>query len=234
MKNERKVSIWVGILYILGTVFGILSVVLMGNPEPEPLFLRDIAMRAGFFRAGLGAILLMGLSLSIIPILLYGVLSRYSKPLAIAYVVFRSGLEFVTFLLSVFASYALLFIALSPDPSSPESFALGSLFHSLGSLPLSAFIFSVDAFILYYAFFRTRLIPRWLSAFGLAAIALHFITGCLMLFGIQTSFSPLNTLMNFPIFLQEMVMAVLLIAKGFDTEALARLETSGYSAKKPG
>lgn len=67
MKNERKVSIWVGILYILGTVFGILSVVLMGNPEPEPLFLRDIAMRAGFFRAGLGAILLMGLTLSIIP-----------------------------------------------------------------------------------------------------------------------------------------------------------------------
>jgi len=224
MKNSRSVSVWVGILYILGTAFGVLSVAFTGDLSGGSGFLEAIAGRATAFRAGIGAVLLMGLSLAFVPILLYGVLSRYNKALAIAYVVFRSGLESAMYLLSVFASFALLFVALGPDPSSAVSVSMGPLFLRLGDLPLLAFVFSVDAFILYYAFFRSRLIPRWISVFGFIAIGLHFITGCLILFGAQSSFSTVNTLMNLPIFLQEMVMAVWFIVKGFDSEALARME----------
>jgi hypothetical protein len=55
---------------------------------------------------------------------------------------------------------------------------------------------------------------------ALVAIALHFSTGFLVLFGVQEDFSTGNLIMNFSIFLQEMVMAFYLIIRGFRKEAL--------------
>jgi hypothetical protein len=48
-------------------------------------------------------------------------------------------------------------------------------------------------------------------------------TGLLIILGLQTSFDTANSIMNLPIFLQEMVMAVWLIVKGFDRAAIAAL-----------
>jgi hypothetical protein len=77
--------------------------------------------------------------------------------------------------------------------------------------------------MLYYMFYRSNLIPRWISVFGFIAIALHLVTLILVLFGLQSTFSTENTMMNLPILLQEMVMAVWLIARGFNASAVASL-----------
>ena len=76
----------------------------------------------------------------------------------------------------------------------------------------------------YYLFFQSRLIPRWLSGFGIVAIILMMVACVLTLFSGNriTSYSPLAA----PIAVQEMVLAVWLIAKGFNPSAV----TSG-SAK---
>jgi hypothetical protein len=73
--------------------------------------------------------------------------------------------------------------------------------------------FSLGAFLYYVAFFRSRLIPRWLSGWGIAGIGLLAAMGVLALFADRpvTSFPVLA----FPLFLQEMVLAVWLIARGF-------------------
>ena len=59
-----------------------------------------------------------------------------------------------------------------------------------------------------------RLIPRWLSGFGLIAIGLMFVACILALLNdkLVSGYIPLA----FPIFLQEMVLAVWLIVKGFN------------------
>jgi hypothetical protein len=61
--------------------------------------------------------------------------------------------------------------------------------------------------------FRSRLVPRWLSAWGIAAIGLMAAASMMALFADRpvTGYAPLA----FPIFLQEMVLAVWLIARGF-------------------
>jgi hypothetical protein len=71
----------------------------------------------------------------------------------------------------------------------------------------------------YYLFFQSRLIPRWLSGFGIVAIILMMAACVLSLFSGNriTSYIPLE----FPIFLQEMVLAVWLIVKGFNPSAFA-------------
>jgi hypothetical protein len=84
---------------------------------------------------------------------------------------------------------------------------------------VAVFAFSLGAFMYYYLFFKSRLIPRWLSGWGIVAIILMSAACMLSLFSGNriTSYIPLA----FPIFLQEMVLAVWLIVKGFNTSTVA-------------
>ena len=75
--------------------------------------------------------------------------------------------------------------------------------------------------MLYTVFYQSRLIPRWLSIWGLVAIVLHLTTAFLIMFHLAPTLSPVIGAINFPIFLQEMVMAVWLIVKGFNPAAIA-------------
>ena len=76
--------------------------------------------------------------------------------------------------------------------------------------------------------FQSRVIPRWLSGWGIAAIVLLTSAAVLALFNNDavTSYVPLAL----PIFLQEMVMAVWLIAKGY---SLSAVRTDDLSTTKP-
>jgi hypothetical protein len=74
----------------------------------------------------------------------------------------------------------------------------------------------------YYVLYRSRLIPRWLSAWGLAGLALVFSMTLLIAFGERISGpSGMLVLLAVPIALQEMVLAVWLIVKGFNPSAIA-------------
>ena len=70
-----------------------------------------------------------------------------------------------------------------------------------------------DLFLYYCLFYRSRLIPRWLSVWGIAAVILGTAACVLALYGDNptTDYAPLFL----PIAVQEMVLAVWLIAKGF-------------------
>jgi hypothetical protein len=74
-----------------------------------------------------------------------------------------------------------------------------------------AIIFSVGAALFYYLFYRSRLIPRWLSIWGLLGAALYLAAPLFDLFG--SSFGALMA----PLALQELVLAVWLIIRGFDS-----------------
>jgi len=76
------------------------------------------------------------------------------------------------------------------------------------------FAFCLGAFMYYYVFFQSRLIPRWLSGFGIVAIILMCTACVLALFSGNRITSYI--LLAAPIALQEMVLAVWLIVKGFN------------------
>jgi hypothetical protein len=80
------------------------------------------------------------------------------------------------------------------------------------------FAFSLGALSYYYLFFQSRLIPRWLSGWGIAAIISMVLACMLALF----SNSPVTgyVLLALPIAVQEMVLAVWLIVKGFSSAAI--------------
>ncbi len=64
---------------------------------------------------------------------------------------------------------------------------------------------------------RSRVVPRWLSLWGLAGTTLGLIAAVAVFFGAITLFSPIQIALNIPIVINEMVLAGWLLIKGFDT-----------------
>ena len=161
-----------------------------------------------------------------IAISLYPVLKERNAGLALGSVVFRT-IEAAFYMVVIVCLMSLLTLgqqfttAAAADRTSLQ--AIGDLLVSIRDHAglLAVFAFCLGAFMYYYLFFQSRLIPRWLSGFGIVAIILMMAACVLALFSGNriTSYIPLAA----PIAVQEMVLAVWLIVKGFNPSAVASL-----------
>ncbi len=76
---------------------------------------------------------------------------------------------------------------------------------------------SLAALPFYYLLFQSKLLPRWISVWGLIAAPLYLASGLLAMFDLVDPFSPILVLLFLPAALLEMVLAVWLIVKGFNS-----------------
>jgi hypothetical protein len=238
MNNYRKTAIIVGVLYIIGTVAGIVSVA-VSEPARAEAYLVSIAANPNQITVAALCVLIMGLALALVPIVLFPLLKKYNEVLAIGYVVFRGALETALYIGMTVGWLVLIVLGLEYVKAGAPA---ESYFQTLGTLVLAGnealstiliIVFSLNALMLYTVFYQSKLIPRWISIWGFIAILLHLTTAFLLLFGIVES-SNMSTLMafNFLILVQEMVMAVWLIAKGFNTAAIAAQTTMNSGDNK--
>lgn len=155
-----------------------------------------------------------------IAISLYPLLKQWNEGLALGSVVFRA-LEAAMYIVAVVSLLSLLALSRKfADAGTADQASLRALGDSLQSgrdvATLAGVIaFSIGAFMYYVVFFQSRLVPRWLSGWGIVGVALMMTACILALF----SGDPVTgyTLLIVPIFLQELTLAVWLIAKGFDS-----------------
>jgi hypothetical protein len=224
--NPRNTARIVGVLFIIGTVAGILSFVGMG-PQATPDYLVNIAANANQVVTGALLVLIMGVAIAPIPAMLFPILKKYNESLALGYIVFRA-IEVVTYI-GIVLSWLLL-VTLSQEyvqagaPDATYYYTLGALVKGISTWidPLLVIVFSISALILNYMFYRSKLIPRWLSGLGLFGATLHLGEGLLTLLG-YPEIALLGIPVYLPIGIQEMIYAVWLIAKGFNPSALASL-----------
>ena len=220
MKTYRKTSIIVGILFILGTLCGFIGAfVLLGPLLGEPFDLGKIAAHRGQLTLGALLILLMGFALAMVPALMFPVFRKQNEALALAYLVFRGALETAAYIAS---AVGFLMLGTLSRVFQQAGASAGAHFSTLGALLLegndwigavTSIVFSISALIFNFLLLRTKLIPRWLSVWGFAGGVLYLAQPLLFMFGITWEF------LFFPLALQEMVMAVRLIAKGFNQSA---------------
>jgi hypothetical protein len=162
-----------------------------------------------------------------VPVLLYPILKKSHPILALGYLVFRGALETTVYLMLVSCWLFLLvsgqeYVAGAANASFLLMLSSVLLKGHEAFSSLLVIVFSLDALMLYTMLYQSRLVPRWIPVWGFIAILMHFSTAFLALFGIiQGGVTPVTSLIDFPIFLQEMVMAVWLIAKGFKRSELA-------------
>ena len=229
MNTYRKTAIIVGVLYIIGTVAGVLSVVVTGPILGDSDYLDKVAANANQLTIGALLVLLMALALAMVPVMLFPIFRKINEVLAVGYVLFRGALETVTYIVMLISW--LLLVALGQEyitggaPDAAYFQTMGALLRdghdAIGTILI--IVFSLGALMLYYLLYQSKLIPRWISGWGFIAILLHLATGFLIMFHLMVPFSTINLVVNLPIGLQEMVMAVWLIVKGFNPSAVASL-----------
>jgi len=220
MKYFRGPAQRIGWLFVVATVAGVSSVLAMSSTLGDDDLLGAVASNQGALLLGQMLIFVMLTAMVGTAILLRPVLGRHSETLALSYVLART-LEVV--MISIGLVAGLLLIPLSWNAAAGDGDMAGAavLADSLKTTSdwtgyLGAqMIFSISALVLNGAFLRNGLIPRWLAMWGLIGVPLMFASGLLVMFeSLNSNTSTLNLLVV-PLAVQEMVMAVWMIVKGF-------------------
>jgi hypothetical protein len=79
---------------------------------------------------------------------------------------------------------------------------------------------STAGLIFYILLYQTKLIPRWLSTWGLAGTIFTILASLLIMFHIIDIITTINIVLNLPLILLEMVLAIWFIAKGVDPNVI--------------
>jgi len=211
----------IGWLFVLATVAGVSSVVVMSSTLGDDDLLSAVHSDQGSLVVGEMLIFVMLAAMVGTAVLLAPILRKHSETLALSYVLART-LEVVV--LSVGMVAGLLLVPLSWDYATAGGADAASATVLAESLKNASdwtgyvgaqMIFSISALILNWAFLRNGLIPRWLSLWGLIGVPLMFASGLLVMFeSLNSNASTLNVLVV-PLAVQEMAMAIWLIVKGF-------------------
>lgn len=234
MKTYRFNASMTGALYLLGTILGVTAAITGGSVfsslvAQQPLegfdLLQLVSENASQLNNGAFFTLLMGLSLSAMTLFLYPVLRKDSEELAMGMVLFRGAFEGVWYMISALGFIALVLLgneyAVAGEAAGtlqPIGNALYGFLDMVG--PVGTIMFLVGATCLYISFYRTKLIPRWLTIWGLIGVVPYFAYAVLHYFHMDDGIGFYLQMVLAP---QELVMGIWLLVKGFNKEAVANL-----------
>ncbi len=221
MNSGRKNAISAGVLFIIADLVGFLSFPFMAPVNAENYLVR-VSTNGGLVETGALLLFIGGAAAIGIAISLYPILRKHNEVLALGSVGFRTVEGMLNFV-SVLALLVLITISQQfMNAGAPDS----SYFQTLGVLTVSGFhwavnvvklmVFSMGCLLYYIIFYRTKLIPRWLSGWGIVAAIMTMLSALLVMYGLIAPFSTAQIALNLPILPQELVLAVWLIVKGFN------------------
>jgi len=222
--SYRKEAIIVGILFIIATVFLFVGGSIYGPVLDAPDYLQ--AAYPNRITATIGILIEFSciIAIPLIPVFAFPVLRKHSETLALGYLVFRL-FEAVIFVLVDITKLSLIKVSelhLAADISNSDTIAnIGEtiLGWNEWSWVFYVLIFAFGALIFYTALVQSKLVPRWISVWGLIAAVLMVTSAILAMFEVDLPDAVFGLLVM-PIAVQEMVMALWLIIKGFDTRYL--------------
>lgn len=221
MTSERRTAAVVGVLFIAATGFFMAGQTLHG-PFLGPAEALDLA-EPNRTRVVSGILLeLLGvLAIPLIALVFYPILRRVSEMAALCYV----GLRIIEASALVVVDANLWAMVSLSESHHAGAASAGTLATQLGTLHVmneSTFLISVAiAFplgsgLLNGILWRTRLVPRAISGWGVLGASLLLLGSLFNTLALLPDLSPvlLELLLTVPIAVQEMVLAVWLIAKG--------------------
>jgi hypothetical protein len=228
MNTTRRIAVITGVIFIIATAAVFVADALTPDLAGTD-YLAHFSANKNRVAAGALFYLVAAFASGGIAIAMYPVMKGANAGLALGSVIFRA-LEAGFYMAEVVCLLSLLtvsqqFTVVGADERASLQVIGNLLVNGRDWAALVAvFAFCLGAFLYYTLFFQSRLIPRWLSGFGIVAIILMMTACVLSLFSGNriTSYIPLA----FPIFLQEMVLAVWLIVKGFDLPDMQRAPAS--------
>ncbi|MHA1979166.1 MAG: DUF4386 domain-containing protein [Candidatus Hodarchaeales archaeon] len=223
MNSEKKTARIVGVLFIITTVAAIVSGFFLLPIVEAPDYLAKVSASENQVMLGALFYFIMAAAGASIALPMYPILKKYNEGMALGAVGFRF-IEGSIFMVGVICLLSLVTVSQGfVKAGAPVT----SYFQTLGELLLAGytisqavvpgvFAFSLGALMYYYIFYQSKLVPRWLSVWGLIGVTLGITNGLYDMFGGIPN-ETISMLLDLPIFAQEMVLAVWLIVKGFNS-----------------
>lgn len=230
---ERRTATIVGALFLLAMVTSLVGGVLIESILETPDYLGEAYANATLLAFGVVLELVNAAAVVGIAVMMFSIFARFSEVLARAYVAYRV-IEAAVIAVAVISPLALITISQdygasgSPDASGIEALgvALVELRGRTAGL-LIPFFFSVGAVIFYWLLYRSRIVPRFISVWGLISVALILAFNLADTFGISVDFALVLAL---PMILNEVFLGIWLIAKGFSPAVSAPAVTGSPGA----
>lgn len=226
MKSSKRVAITVGVLFLVALIFNLIASEIF-----KPILnVQDylVHLYPNKTKVIIGNLLNFSCAIAMIfiPIILFPITKKNNPNLAISYVVFRA-LEGILFIFIAIKTLAL--ISLSEEYQMAGRQAI-SILQTLGksvqdeinwATNIYILIFILGGFTFYSLLFSLKLVPRFLSIWGFLAVLILLVGSVLGLFcmGVFKSMPLMDGMVYFapPIALNEFVLSIWLIAKGFST-----------------
>ncbi|MHA2090150.1 MAG: DUF4386 domain-containing protein [Candidatus Kariarchaeaceae archaeon] len=221
MNSNKNTATIVGALFITATVAYSLGVIILDPIIGRSDYLTKASENENQLIMGSFLVLIDAVAVAGIGIVIYPILKKRNETVAFAYAGARI-VECVLFIVNVIAILTLL--TLSQEfikAGAPDD----SYYQTLGTLLLEAgdwafllgfgLAFTLSALILNFVLYESTLVPRWLSGWGFVGALLLWAYYLLQPFSINYI-----EILFLPIAVQEMVFAVWLIVKGFNTAAM--------------
>jgi hypothetical protein len=228
MNTHRKTAIIVGVLFIIATVM-----LFAGGAFYEPILSSPDYLDTAYPNR---IIVIIGIlleftkipAIALIPVFLFPILRKHNEAFALGYVVFRL-LEAVLLVGIEINKLSLISVSQGylneggTDASVLQN--IGSWIQSVNEWAFFVYllVFTLGALMFYSVLYTSRLIPRFISAWGFLAAALLLMGSVLIMVDAFAGIleTGLELIFALPIAVNEMVLAVWLIVKGFNPSAIA-------------
>jgi len=228
MNSNRKTAIIVGVLFIIATAFLFIGKAFYEPILSSPDYLDNAYPNRIIVIIGILLEFICVLAMPLIPVFLFPILKKHNEALALGYVGFRF-FEAVLYFdmeikkLSLFNVSQDYLNKVGMDTSFFQN--IGSSIQSENDWTFSIYVvvFTLGALMLYSVLYKSKLIPRFISAWGFIAAAILLTGSVLIMVDIFTGISGLGLelILVTPIAVNEMVLAGWLIVKGFNPPTIA-------------
>ncbi|MBB3110093.1 hypothetical protein FHS18_002160 [Paenibacillus phyllosphaerae] len=239
MNSNQRTAKLVGVFFIVAAVTAVMGLALYDPILNGPDYLIHGAEHGN--RIVLGAVMELLLVVSAIgtATTMFPILRRYNETIALWHLCFRF-LEAIVITIGVVSVLSLLTLS---REFVANGAADGSVFQPAGTLMLAIhdwtfmlgplFMLGINTIMYSYIFYRTKLVPRFIPILGMTGAVSVFVCALLVMFGVIEQISTWGGILAVPVAANEMILAVWLIAKGFNENVITSLSVKKKSAMIP-
>jgi len=221
MNSIKKTSNMVGFLFLSTMIAGAVDAYMTApilKSSLENVYANRVLVKTGAFFA-----LYMSIGIVGIAIVLYPLVKKYNETIAITYVSFRS-IEGVLLILMLVCSMLVITVSeeyINSNGANESLLLFVKLIMKFKYLSYQSAmaVLGLGSMFLCYLFYQTRLVPRFLSLWGLIGYVLLFLSAILDMMGIIDTIDGMGALMYVPGGIWEFIAFPLwLFVKGFHVE----------------
>jgi len=222
MTSTRKAAVTAGVLFLVGTAAGVLSI---SGAADGPNYLREVAANGTqVIGAALFQLVTAGAYVGV-GVALHPVLRRFSPTAAAGFLGFRIAAGILNMLgaliLLLVLDLSIRFVG-AGTPVASYFETVGALLRSsrdgLNHVAMMLALVAGDA-MYYWVLHRYRLVARWLSGWGFVGLALTMVASLLVMGRLIEVVTPVYAGLMAVLGLQQLALAIWLIAKGLDVDS---------------